>query len=568
MISAGRRSVFTRLILAALLTTAVSTSAAAQSWFDAYAAGDYRTAAAILHPLVLNLADGEIFPEAFATERLALMYAQGLGVRADPILACSLFNMAERAAEMQRPIAQDVESVREALARSARFTQRREDQCSRLREEERREAASILGCFTASFPPHHFELAPAHTVDVKRSGVSVRKGREEQVDSLGIQGCVAEIALVRYTRTEPPASMAVGGPRHFIEVFSWSLRNATGKKTTRTLNWTVREVLGTQVLFRAQEILLEDSTPGWPAPPLSFGLSDVTLQMVPSGEVTWRFDLLGNHHGVIERIPRTRAGVSSTPPKGTGSVQIRVVTQMGAATAGATVRLLGPIAREGTTTQDGTVVFGALPAGRFDIRAFSAAHETMWPSRFVDVADGPVPPFDVTLKRAGPERILLACGFVTPLATTLSAFSEDADAVLHVRVEGQRAFENPSADEFTSIETFIDARVLQAFKAVPGKGGGGAVTIVQPGGAIDRGDVVERLRVNNLDPLSVGDDYVLFLKQDERSGKMRIHFGEEGAFRLRNGRVQPLGAGELASEWKNARAVEFLEELRGVTLGR
>lgn len=44
-----------------------------------------------------------------------------------------------------------------------------------------------------------------------------------------------------------------------------------------------------------------------------------------------------------------------------------------------------------------------------------------------------------------------------------------------------------------------------------------------------------------------------------------IHFSEDGAFRLRNGRVEPLGESAMATEWKNAAAPEFLAELRAVS---
>jgi hypothetical protein len=66
---------------------------------------------------------------------------------------------------------------------------------------------------------------------------------------------------------------------------------------------------------------------------------------------------------------------------------------------------------------------------------------------------------------------------------------------------------------------------------------------------------------------SVGDEYVLFLTH-QADGAMTIQFWEDGAFRLRNGLVEPLGTGVIAAEWKNAAASEFLAELTAISAGR
>jgi hypothetical protein len=396
-------------------------------------------------------------------------------------------------------------------------------------------------------------------VDVKRSGVLVRYGKKESVETLFVDDCPAEIVLVRYTRAEAPDPTTAA--RHFIEVFAWSRFTRRQGRPGRALIWTLREVVGSHTAFRAVERLIEDGPTAWPTPPLSFALADVTLQMTPSGEVTWRFDSGGDRHGVVERTSRTRAVAASQVTTGTGAVQIRVLDHVGAPRGGATVRLAGRTTREGETKDDGMVMFDGLPAGRYDVLA-SANGEVLSPMPFVDVTTGPAPPLDVTLALAGRLSAILACGVAPP--ATLRGFFDDADAVMHVKVEGQRAFDGTDGNGGTRIMTMNDVLVLHAFKGAPRSDSGGLVNVLQIGGAIERGGVVDQLQFNHLNPLSIGDDYILFLKR-QPDGALMIHFAEAGAFRLRNGVVEPLGDGALASEWKNARSSELLEKLSAVT---
>lgn len=87
-------------LLALLVGCVLPSSAAAQGWLDAYNAREYDKAAVLLHEMVTD-------PEFVLTERdplparhLALLYAKGLGVAADPIAACALAQDAEMATQM------------------------------------------------------------------------------------------------------------------------------------------------------------------------------------------------------------------------------------------------------------------------------------------------------------------------------------------------------------------------------------------------------------------------------------------------------------------------------------
>ncbi len=552
--------VYTGFILAALFMLLSPAGAAAQSWLDAYNAGDYRTAAALLRPLVIEPPPEQMFPDASAAEHLASMYAHGLGVKSDAVLACSLFQIAELAAHAEGSVAQDVESYRREGARRAQFITRREAHCDRLSETERADAGVLLGCFTDDFDPYHFELAGDHTVDVMRGGVRVRYGKTGSVQPLPANGCIADVPLVRYTRTEgPPPTTA---SRHFIEVYSWSRVNREGR---RALVWHLWEIVGGEVQGRAMETLATHAGTDWPPPALSFAVADVRLEMTAAGEVAWQFNGETNRHGVIgviESPPRTRALPPIADSAGSGSVQIRAADHAGLAKSGVTVRLVGPSPREGKTAQDGALTFEHLVPGRYDVLAGDAGDVMSPLPPFVDITTGAAPPVDVTLKRAGRMSGMIACGIAAP--ATLRAFVESADAVVHVRVTGQRAFEAASDLDYRRILTTTEARVITPFKRAAAGGLSGSVTVLQVGGAIDRGDTVDHLSYNHLPPLSVGDDYVLFLTRQPDDALM-IHFAEEGAFRLRNGRVEPLGGSAIATEWKSASAREFLAELRAAS---
>jgi hypothetical protein len=85
--------------LAFVVATCVTPcAAAAQPWAEAVKAGDYRTASDLLHPLGIEQHQN---PDATAdpapARPLAGMYARGLGVPRDPIVACALAQAAEMA---------------------------------------------------------------------------------------------------------------------------------------------------------------------------------------------------------------------------------------------------------------------------------------------------------------------------------------------------------------------------------------------------------------------------------------------------------------------------------------
>jgi len=69
------------------------------------------------------------------------------------------------------------------------------------------------------------------------------------------------------------------------------------------------------------------------------------------------------------------------------------------------------------------------------------------------------------------------------------------------------------------------------------------------------------LRGGNGDPLPAGERYILFLSRSEPAGTWALQGQRAGAFRLREGRVQPQGFGAVADEQRNLRERQFSDEL-------
>lgn len=279
-------------ILVAALAVLPAT-AAGETWRDAFQAGDYPRAAALLHPLVLDRADAVVLPEAEATEHLGLMYAAGLGVTADGVMACALLDLAHAAARAERND-----------RASARIDQRRAAHCSRLGESQRREAAGLLGCFTSSFPDHTFTIARGHDVEVTRRGLRVRFEEIETTEQLTLFACAAEVPLVRYVRVEPRTRDLPA--RHFIELFTWSRLSFDGRPG-RGFIWHVREIVAASARPVAMEILVEAPAATWPSPPVTPGLTHVEMKMDAQGNVRWRFPSQEGLAGIFqrERVVRT-----------------------------------------------------------------------------------------------------------------------------------------------------------------------------------------------------------------------------------------------------------------------
>lgn len=90
---------FKAYLLGILAVCAMPPSAAAQSWADAYKAGDYAKAVALLQQIVIKQHQEAMAtdPDPAPTRHLAALYAHGSGVERDPVVACALAQLSDMA---------------------------------------------------------------------------------------------------------------------------------------------------------------------------------------------------------------------------------------------------------------------------------------------------------------------------------------------------------------------------------------------------------------------------------------------------------------------------------------
>jgi hypothetical protein len=534
------------ILLAAISLLTVTLPAPAQTWRELYDRGEYEKAAELLHPEVIEAQTLDVpFPDLDAAEALGRLYRDGRGVPKDTVFACSLFTLAHHSDNDWRTV--------------ARLERLRDDVCGSLSAEARHEALEMMTCPKFGVDLQGYSLDAEHWVEVSRLGIRVRFKAREHIERFP-NSCDQVIPVVRYTRVEPLADSAARGPRHFLEIFSWT-GSAKGGQRRQTLSWYLVEILGTSADARAAEMLREEAGSRWPHPRVPAEFVNVSLHMAPDGAVHWRFDG-STRAGVVERLP---VEVAETPdefppvPPGNSRIEVRVADRFGAPILDATVTLSGLVSRDLRTDASGGITFEGLPEGRYDVVASSEGLAPSLP-HVVDVSESAVRPLQIVLKPPAPtQSVSFSCGSAAP--RTLDGLAAEADAIVHVQIERQHSYRWASAlePERLHILTNFEARWIRSFRAnsrvAPGD------EIVQGGGRIDDGEQIESSVAHPHAPLNVGDEYVLFLKRHER-GSVRLHYGPEGAFRLRNGRVEPLGEQDVARAWKGRSAAKFLEALR------
>jgi hypothetical protein len=222
------------------------------------------------------------------------------------------------------------------------------------------------------------------------------------------------------------------------------------------------------------------------------------------------------------------------------------------------VALSGLVSRELRTDAIGTVSFVELPDGRYDVVASLKGFPSSRP-RVLDVT-GIAIPVDIVLKPSAPLGSVVDL-YVPAAPATLQLLASGADAIVHARIERQRTYRRKEeSDERGRIMTASAFAWVEAFKSSPRVGAQDEV--IQGGGRVENPEDIEVASVDPQATLNIGDEYVLFLKRYDELGYVVLHHGPAGAFRIRNGRVEPLGRGALASAWKDRSAAKFFEALR------
>ncbi|MGH9314193.1 MAG: carboxypeptidase-like regulatory domain-containing protein [Vicinamibacterales bacterium] len=543
----------TIIVLTILCLLAIPTGAAAQPWRDAYNRGDFAKAAELLQPIVFNLPALETFPDPTAAEHLAKLYAGGLGVPADRVMACSLLDLASRSARFQSRIDRP----------NVQLEKLRDDVCAALSVEDDLEAKEILGCYMPGLERQAHALDAGHWVQISRRGIRVHYREAELLYPLPQISCGQRFAIVRYTRVDPVQANGVA-PRHFLEFFV-SFSRSSYMLSHRLLFWQLLEIVGRSVEHRGTEMLLDGPGVASPDALVPASMEKVTLKMLEGGEVTWQFDQ-APFSGMAAALPLELApeqpDVFPPLPPGTGYIGVTVTDRSGARLPQAMVTLSGLVTRGLTTDDDGRVAFTELPDGRYDVVASAQGLLVSLPG-LIDVAGQPVPPVEIVLKPGRMRNGQLGSCSSPAAPKTLNAFAADSDAVVHVRIERRRTYLEAGSpgSEPEFIWTASEPRWIEFLKSsatvAPGD------EIIQFGGRIDRGEYIEFDLSDRLAPLNLGDEYVLFLKRYEGDGgRLRVHHLGEGAFLLRNGRVSPLGKQDVARAWKGRSAAKFLDALR------
>jgi hypothetical protein len=550
-----------RLPLAAiaLFVIALQSGVAAQSWRELYERGDFEGAAAVLHALVLDPAlSSDKIADVDAIETLARMYWDGKGVLQDRIVGCSFVQLALAEAGFGAQEPGDPRYVRIEQLKSAT--------CGTLPEDDRVEAVQMLGCPRYGFDRQVFALDGGRSVEISRRGIRIDDGARQQSTPLPTT-CLERVAIVRHSAVDPPAGAQPDVvPRHFIELYSW--RPVSLRSPQRVLQWKLGEIVGSEIEWREMKELGQQGGAVWKDQEVPTDLSDIRLEMSPIGEVRWHFNdrqLEGTLSALPEARPEEPDNLPQPSSNGTARVDAAVVDRFGAPLAGALVKLTGVVDREALSDDAGAVSFPSLPAGRYDI---VASAKTLSPSvvRVLDLSAADSIRVAMTLKPYAPTMMqTLACGGLDP--RSLRMLAENASLVLHVKITAQETTDRAvsASDDHRGFTTSSRAQVHQSFKSNPlAPAASSVVAIHQEGGRIDRGEYIDHHSFNKLDPLNVGDEYVLFLYVDP-SGRHTIHGSEEGAFRIRNGRVEPLGTGGAASAWRGRSVTKFFEALRAAT---
>lgn len=271
-----------RLVLAAGALWALPGAASAQSWRDAYRAGDYQKAAELLHPLVVQMAWQPGSDDPDPSRHLAMMYAQGLGVPKDPIAACTLAQVAFESTQMAAPKhARDNASYDASIQEADAFLRKH---CDALSDWDRRTAATR--CFAFGMPEQVVTLG-SHTVRVGRGGILLADTPPDKPDQ--ILNCPIVVARVRPLTIEPPADAAPGVvARHFVELLYWRGGQRQGESTVPFgLQWQLYEVHGEKIdVTFVEDLTMVD---GWPPAALPKAIDGgLTLEMIPSGHVHWK----------------------------------------------------------------------------------------------------------------------------------------------------------------------------------------------------------------------------------------------------------------------------------------
>ena len=263
-------------------------AAAAQPWAEAVKAGDYRRASELLHPIVIEQHQNrDATNDPAVARQLADMYARGLGVPRDPIVACALAQAAEMAFSMVPEVVNSIEDIHAYQASEKEWERFVRGHCGVLGQHDQHVAGRVFGCLTFGLPDPVLTVGE-QTVWVALNGFSLTEGADRRfvVDL----DCPQLVARLRALTIDPPADAAPGvKPRRFVEMLTWHYGGEpAGASSKFALNWQMFELRGQKVEPVAIEHLY--SVAKWPpALPPDFD-ERFRLEMIRSGHIRWRLE--------------------------------------------------------------------------------------------------------------------------------------------------------------------------------------------------------------------------------------------------------------------------------------
>jgi hypothetical protein len=150
--------------------------------------------------------------------------------------------------------------------------------------------------------------------------------------------------------------------------------------------------------------------------------------------------------------------------------------------------------------------------------------------------------------------------------SSLARMWDSADAVAEVRIESSvvKGIDVPDISgrpHLPDVRTFHTSRVLRVFAGAVAKDS--TIVFTQAAGQLELADKI--LRFYGVDPLPVGDRYVVFLHWLESRGVWTLAGERDGAFRLYEGRVQPQGFGVVAQQQRNVSERQVDDELNRIS---
>jgi len=238
---------------------------------EAFVAGDYPTAAAILRPIAER--NRRLGVDAVAAFFTAAMYQSGIGLPRDPLRACALYM---RAGPIYSDVTTWFERLNLTLAR---------DTYNEVPAEQR-DLCQLLGMigFEHRFEPVTFSLGPGHSV-----AFTLRDGVEAAVSYQGheVRQSVAAnkvdgLMFLPLRYTELPARSPALGSRHFVEILMW----VPASDTSWQLDWTLVEIVGDAVDVVAREIVIDSAGQDAPGQPLDLR-SVVVVRNDDAGRAEW-----------------------------------------------------------------------------------------------------------------------------------------------------------------------------------------------------------------------------------------------------------------------------------------